>query len=353
VNRLMADKIPVTVISGFLGSGKTTLLNRLLDATRQGQPDAQLAAGIVVIVNELGAISLNHAQVRHISDSVVLLDSGCICCTVRGELVDTLRDLFLSALHRRIPRFSRVVIETTGIADPAPIIYTLRYERFLSDRYVYDGCISVIDAVHGAEQLRQYPVAVRQVVLADVLVLSKTDLADAHGIMELKQALLELNGGAVQYAAQNTPGLVELLGSGSVRSNLNRTFHGAGLWARTAKALPRPTHGKVDVLTVSWSSPMRRSIFVKALDMLMEDPRLELLRIKGILWFEGEHTATAIHAVHRQRYPMEPLDAEFPDKRSVMVVIFRGMEKKVVLKKIESLLPGARQAVSSGRNFIS
>src|SRR5690606_15798594 len=108
----MSGKIPVTVISGFLGSGKTTLLNRLLSAKDVSPADSGAAGRTVVIVNELGSFGLDHLQVRHIADSVVLLESGCICCSVRGALVDTLRDLFLDALHKRIPPFSRVIIET-------------------------------------------------------------------------------------------------------------------------------------------------------------------------------------------------------------------------------------------------
>src|SRR6201989_1442223 len=183
-----ASLIPATLLTGFLGSGKTTVLNHVLK-----QPGM---AGTAVIINEVGEIGLDHLLVERSSEDVVLLNSGCLCCTVRSDIVDTLTNLFVDRVKGKIPFFTRVVIETTGLADPAPILHTLMTEPIVAARYMLDGVVTTVDAVNGSGTLDRQPEAVKQAAVADRLLLTKTDLAEPATIEALVARLAALNPGA-------------------------------------------------------------------------------------------------------------------------------------------------------------
>ena len=180
--------IPVTLLTGFLGSGKTTVLNHVLK-----QPGM---AATAVIVNEFGEIGLDHLLVERSSEDVVLLNSGCLCCTVRGDIVDTLTNLFVDRVKGKVPFFTRVAIETTGLADPAPILHTLMTDPIVAARYVLDGVVTTVDAVNGAGSLDRQPEAVKQAAVADRLLLTKTDIAEPGARQAIEARLKELNPSA-------------------------------------------------------------------------------------------------------------------------------------------------------------
>jgi G3E family GTPase len=197
--------IPLTILTGYLGAGKTTLLNCLLR-------DPALA-DTVVIVNEFGEVGLDHLLVESVEDGLVLLSAGCLCCTVRGDLVQTLEDLLRKRDNDRIAPFRRVIIETTGLADPAPVLGAVLYHPYLSRRYSVGAVVTVVDALLGFDTLDRRREALRQAAVADRIVLTKTDLADGASTQALRTRLFALNPGAeIVVAVQGEAGAATIVG---------------------------------------------------------------------------------------------------------------------------------------------
>ena len=164
-------KIPVVIITGFLGSGKTTLLNHLVR-----QPHMKMTA---IIINEFGEIGIDHLLVETSTEEMIEINNGCICCTVRGDLQDKLGSLSMWLDAGRIPPVERVIVETTGLADPAPIMHTLMTDEHLLNRYRLGGVVTMVDAIAGSSSIRQFPEAVKQIAIADQLIYSKRDLVES------------------------------------------------------------------------------------------------------------------------------------------------------------------------------
>lgn len=319
-------RIGVAVISGFLGSGKTTLLNRLLHEPAY--------ADALVIVNEYGDVGVDHHLVRLAPANVVLIEGGCLCCVVSGAVVDALRDLFMQALSRRIKPFRRVLIETSGLADPASILFMLKHDRFLSERYAYRGAIVVVDVRHGEDQLASQPEAARQLALADAVVLGKSDLADAAQSRRVEQAVIAINPGAQRCVQRQDAPLAGILRDGP--DALAR--RDGVVLANWLQAFAHPVagrHAQVASFSLVLSAPLSRAAFLAGVSRIQERFGQGLLRMKGLVCFEGEALPCEVHGVHGELYPLRPL-SQWPsdDRASRLVYILRGLDAESVRAEV-------------------
>jgi G3E family GTPase len=326
-----AAAIPVSVITGFLGSGKTTLLNALISHPDMGQT--------AVIINEFGEVGLDHLLVRKIDEDIVLLNSGCLCCSVRGDLITALRDIFLKRVRGDIPEFTRAVIETTGLADPAPVIHTLMTDPLIGARYRLDGVVATIDAVHGNGQMDGHVEAVKQAAMADRIVLTKCDLAQLPDIENLRQRLAGLNPAAPVIAADH--GNVDpaaLFGTGlydptsktaDVEGWLNEESYGAGHAGHEHDVNRHDDHIRAFCITLDDPVPWNR--FLQWMDIVQSTRGESLLRIKGILNVEGEARPVAVHGVQHVFHPPAALPGwPSADRRSKIVFITRDLSQVVI-----------------------
>lgn len=339
----MAEFTPVTVVTGFLGAGKTTLLNHLLRLPG--------LARSVVLVNEFGEIGLDHLLMEKLDADTVLLNTGCLCCTVRGDLTRVLRQLLPRARRDEI---DRVIIETTGLADPAPILATLLRDPVAVGAYRLDGIVTVVDAVNGMAQLDAQPEAVHQVAVADRIVLSKTDLADRsdHFARDLRARLRRLNPGAVVVDAAFGPTRIEpafdlagLLGTGTF--NAATKDPSVQMWLNQATRDGHDhTHdsnrhdARIGTFAFTFTDPVAWQDIKLALEGLAAVHGENLLRIKGILNLEGAARPVAIHGV--QHLLHEPVilahwaDADQPS--SWLVFITRDLTRESVAKFLRARL---------------
>lgn len=315
----MGDRLPVSVLTGFLGSGKTTLLARLLARPELGET--------AVIVNELGEIAIDHHLLRQVDERTVVLASGCVCCTLRGDLADELLDLLGRRDRGELPPFERVVVETTGLADPAPIAATLAHHQVVRHHFELDRVITTVDGLCGLAALDREAESLRQAAVADRLVVTKADVARREDVAALGARLAALNPVApVVEARFGDCDPAALLG-------------GRPVDPRDAKIVDAPHASGVHAFSVVLDEPLDWTAFGVWLTMLLQARGRDVLRVKGFLDVGGEGPLL-VNGVQHVVHPPAHLDS-WPDsdRRSRLVFIARGIEPRQVE---ESLLAFSR-----------
>jgi G3E family GTPase len=317
--------VPVNVLTGFLGSGKTTLLQRLLRSPGMGKT--------VVLINEFGEIGLDHLLIERVEESIVLLKSGCICCSIRDDLKSALRGLLSRRERGEIPEFDRVVIETTGLADPGPILYTLLGEPVVRHHFRLANVITTVDAVNASLHLSRNSEGVKQVAAADRLVITKSDLADPAQTAAVREMVGRLNPAAeVLDAADGEIDPERLLAEQAVdltsRARLRPRISEPGVGADPTYLQELQRHSaSVASLSVVLDRPLDWTAFGIWLSMLLNRHGDDVLRVKGILDVQGMSAPVFINAVQHIVHPPQHLK-RWPtaDHRSRIVFITRGID---------------------------
>ena len=318
-----ANTVPVTIITGFLGSGKTTLLNRLLKAPS--------LADTVVIVNEFGAVGLDHLLIEQAIEDAVLLKNGCICCTVSGDIADTLETLWRRRADGVLPPFRRIAIDTTGLADPAPVVHALLAGPEAHYACRLDGIVTTVDALHGPGQFDRQEEARRQVAMADRILLTKTDLADATAVTTVTERIAALNPTAPLHhvvAGAIDPGEIFDLGPDPAT-----TAARLAQWLRPLDHDPHRGHrhhpfrhgDEITSVVLRHRHPIDWQALEAWLDSVLSLRGDRVLRLKGLVRVTGYDRPIVLQGVHHVLHPPVFLEHDAARHGSQIVLITRGL----------------------------
>lgn len=318
---MAADGLGVVVLTGFLGSGKTTLLSGLLRDPAMGET--------AVVVNELGEVAIDHHLLRRVDERTVVLASGCVCCSLRGDLADELRDLLSRRDRGELPPFARVVVETTGLADPAPIVNTILTEPLLQHHYRLEAVVTTVDAVHGLAEAEHEREWARQATAADRLCITKTDVAPAQAVAALEAKLAQLNPLA---QVLETP-----LGRAEAATVLAPVPHDPRGLAEDAHV-----HGDVASFALVLERPLDWVAFGIWLTMLLQARGADILRVKGMLNVGGPGPVLLNGVQHVFHPPVHLESWPDDDHRSRLVFIGRGLERETLERSLAAFDAAAR-----------
>jgi len=337
-------RLPIHVITGFLGSGKTTLLNQLLP-----QPSMQRTA---VIINEFGEIGIDHLLVKATTEDMMMLEGGCLCCSVRTDLVNTLENLFHKRECQEISEFEQVLIETTGLADPAPILRTLLNDSFIAANYRLEVVITTVDALHCASQLDEYDESVKQAALANHLVLTKIDMVNAMTLEERKQRLHRINPTALIHEVNLNQQQfnAEILFNTDHYNSQTRQLD-IEHWLQAEVYLehqqPHKEHAHhperhdayIKTFCIEHTKPLHWLTLERWIQQLTRLRGKDLLRVKGIAYTHETALPVVIQGVQHIFQPPTTLDA-WPSerRRSQIVFITRNIEKNMIERLLYALI---------------
>ena len=333
-------RIPVNILTGFLGSGKTTVLRHVLRDPAY--------ANTAVLINEFGEVGLDHLLVGALEEAPVLLASGCICCSIRGDLSRALRDLHARRQRGEVPPFGRVIVETTGLADPTPILATLTGDLVIRRNFRPGNIVATLDALHAERGLEQHAEVSRQAAIADRLIITKTDLAAAGDTARLRHKLRDLNPAAPMVEAVLGAVDPDILIGQDIHAAETR-MQEAGHWMQGApggRANGSRHGGAITSFCLRLPGTLDWSAFGLWFSMLAHRHGDKLLRVKGILQVGDSETPVAIHAVQHVIHAPEHLP-DWPDaeRGSRIVFITQGLEPDAVERSLHAFHRLTRPAV--------